>query len=137
MVIDPGMSNVKDILSGKTFERRRSSMDLDTAARDETYSRIYLNTLAPFTSYRSRSYAMSALKMMTGTKNFLNKENKNCQIATFEACQRKRYMEKVRGECNCIPWAVWESMAQKVNAKYRLIVIKLNPGCQLLLSNGL
>ena len=79
-------------------------------------ARIYLNTLSSFSDYRAGSYAMSALKKMTGTDSFLKQTNKlnNCKLETIESCQEKSYLDKVQESCGCIPWALSSAQSSKV-----------------------
>ena len=93
--------------------------ELDTLAEtsnEESSARIYLNTLASFTDFKTGSYAMSVLKKMTGTENFLQLTSKDkfCQTETLEDCQAKRYIEEVKKECGCVPWALSVTLTQQV-----------------------
>ena len=76
--------------------------------QDTNLARIYLHTLSPFTDYRNGSYAMSALKKMTGTKGFLGLPDaeKRCQEETLDECNSQKYFDKVRTECHCTLWAL-------------------------------
>ena len=84
-----------------------SYLNLDPLSHSSRNARIYLNTLASYTGYRAGSYAMSGLKKMTGTKNFLNlpEQFKKCQIESFEDCNVKRYLQEIQTKCKCVPWA--------------------------------
>ena len=77
---------------------------------DGNVARIYLGILSPFTDYRNGSYAMSALKKMTGTDGFLGLPDsaKKCQLETFEECNSRKYVEKISTSCHCTPWALQE-----------------------------
>ena len=86
--------------------------------REEDYSaRIYLTSLASFTANKTGSYAMSVLKKMTATDNFLELpfEEKNCQTEAYEDCQANRYVVEVQKECGCVPWAFNLTVRQKVS----------------------
>ena len=76
-------------------------------AEDEDLSknhnaRILLDTLSPISDSRSGDYALSNFKWMNGTESFmkLSNEEKDCQIESFEDCQR----EKIAKQCGCVPW---------------------------------
>ena len=83
----------------------------------ENNPKIYMNTLASFTAYRSGEYALSGLKRITGTTNFLelSDDAKDCQIETFEECQLKRYMSEILKQCGCVPWALRNANTLKVH----------------------
>jgi hypothetical protein len=91
------------------------SFNLEPESKQNTAAKIYLNTLASFTSFRSGRYAMSVLKKMTGTNNFLGLPvgQKKCQIETFEACWTKMYAESVQSQCGCVPWALSSALSLK------------------------
>ena len=76
--------------------------------KDTNLARIYLHTLSPFTDYRNGSYAMSALKKMTGTDGFLGLPDsaKKCQLETFEECNSRKYVDRIGTSCHCTPWAL-------------------------------
>ena len=61
------------------------------------------------------NFAMSVLKRMTGTDNFLGLPvgQKECQIETFEACLTKSYVKSVQSQCGCIPWALSSALNLK------------------------
>ena len=75
---------------------------------EENVARIHLHTLSPFTDYRNGSYAMSALKKMTGTDGFLGLPDsaKKCQLETFEECNSRKYVDRIGTSCHCTPWAL-------------------------------
>ena len=53
------------------------------------------------------SYALSAVKQITVTEDFmeLDQNQKKCQTKeTFEDCKTKLYLGKLEKECNCIPY---------------------------------
>ena len=84
-------------------------LDSNTPGNEEgVIARIHLGTLSPFTDYRNGSYAMSALKKMTGTKGFLGLPDaqKRCQIEPSDACNTQKFLEKVQTECHCRLWAL-------------------------------
>ena len=70
--------------------------------------KVFVNTLAQYTSYGPGSYAMNTLKKMTGTKSFkqLPHHQKRCMVHNREDCQTQKYLEQVQKECKCMPWAL-------------------------------
>ena len=61
-------------------------------------------------------YALTALKKMTETDNFLKEiyEDKNCRVETLEACQARIYIDRVQEKCGCVPWAISSALLTKV-----------------------
>ena len=92
------------------------SLNLKISGSDESSAKIYLNTLASFSDYRAGSYAMNALKKMTGTTSFLlqTDEQKNCRIETYEDCQAKVFIAKVLESCGCVPWSLGRALDHQV-----------------------
>ena len=76
-------------------------------AEDQSF-KVSIHTLAQFVTFGPRSYGMSTLKRMTGTKNFeqLPDHQKNCQVHNREECQTKKYLDHVQRDCKCIPWSL-------------------------------
>ena len=74
---------------------------------DHTFARIIINTLSPFTDSRNGSYALSALKKMTGTQVFLEIPDnvKECQVEMLEKCNNMKYHEVIQKKCGCVLWA--------------------------------
>ena len=70
--------------------------------------KVFVNTLAQYTSFGPGSYAMNSLKKMTGTKSFkqLPDRQKKCMVHDREECQTQKYLGKVQKECECLPWAL-------------------------------
>ena len=76
--------------------------------------KVFVNTLAQYTSFGPGSYAMNTLKKMTGTKSFkqLPHHQKRCMVHNREECQTQKYLEKVQTECKCIPWVFQNNQVQ-------------------------
>ena len=74
---------------------------------DQSY-KVFIHTLAQYTTFGPGSYSMSALKRMTGTKSFkqLPDHQKKCLVHNREECQTKSYLGQVQKECDCTPWAL-------------------------------
>ena len=109
LILDPGVSE-KIQNKGSIYQEGNTirSLKLKPIGGDSSSARIYLNSLASYSDYRAGSYAMSALKRMTGTPGFLGLpvEETNCQVESFEACQTRGYLESVQAQCGCVPWAL-------------------------------
>ena len=113
IIIDTGLENTDETQSE---DSNANPLVLASSGVDANSGRLYINTLASFTDYRAGSYAMSALKKMTGTDSFLKQTNKlnNCKLETIESCQEKSYLDKVQESCGCIPWALSSAQSSKV-----------------------
>ena len=113
--------------AGKAKAGKRNGLllvlDSDKVAvgkKDTNLARVYLHSLSPFTDYRNGSYAMSALKKMTGTEGFLRLpySAKKCQVETFEDCNRRKYVERVRTHCHCTLWALQDKQEVYINFNF-------------------
>ena len=76
--------------------------------RGEQPFKVFIHTLAQYTTLGPGSYGMSALKSMTGTESFkqLPDYQKKCNIHNREECQTQKYKDHIQRECNCTPWAL-------------------------------
>ena len=115
LLIDPGTQVVKleeEAEEGQRFE----TINLDPLRNEGSSAKIYLNTLGRNSDQRAGSFALAALKRMTGTENFmaLGDEVKQCQIETFEECNARRYLEASLESCGCVPWALSSLVKVKV-----------------------
>ena len=68
--------------------------------------KIFIHTLAQYSTFGPGSYGMSTLKKMTGTKSYnqLPDHQKKCLVHDREECQTEKYLEQVQKECHCVPW---------------------------------
>jgi hypothetical protein len=90
---------------------------LDSVQKEDTNSvKIYLNTLDRFQGNGAGKYAMSSLKRITVTENFMGlpEHVKKCQKETFEQCHAKKYVYRVQSQCGCIPWALRRAVTFEV-----------------------
>ena len=80
---------------------------IDKNARGQVF-KVVVHTLAPYSTFGSGSYRMSTLKKMTGTANFkqLPDHQKKCLVHDRQECQARNYLEQIRKECRCLPWAL-------------------------------
>ena len=92
---------------------------LDFVDHERPLTTIHLNTLARFSVDRPGKYAMTALKKMTGTDAFMSMSNseKECQLETFEECNKERVLAAFESECNCYPWLLANSETVSANMK--------------------
>ena len=113
IIIDEGVQITDETQNKESNENPR---DLAALGVVSDSARIYLNTLSGFTDSRAGSYALTALKKMTGTGSFLKQSDreKKCRIGTLEDCEAKRYIERVQERCSCVPWALSSALASKV-----------------------
>ena len=70
--------------------------------------KVFIHTLAQYTTFGPGSCGLSALKRMTGTESFkqLPNHQKKCVVHNREECQTEKYKDQVQRECNCSPWAL-------------------------------
>ena len=124
-----GLDNGIFILLDSGISEQEENMEIDTLGLEEivtikmepfipidSSARIYLNTLSNVSNYRAGSYAMTALKKMTGTASFLKQtdKEKHCRSQTIEDCQAKSYIDRVQKKCGCVPWALSSALITQV-----------------------
>ena len=70
--------------------------------------KVRVQTLAQYTAFGPGEYAMSSLKMMSGTESFkqLPENQKYCQAQKREDCEREKFFDDVRNNCDCVPWVL-------------------------------
>ena len=117
LILDPSEKETENTEESK---EDITSLNFETVSNEKSSARIYLNTLASFTDYKSGSYGVFSLKKMTGMDNFLElpAEVNQCKIETFEECQAPKYIEEVQRKCGCLPWALSSTLSQKVMSMY-------------------
>ncbi len=69
---------------------------------------IHINTMSRISYSRAGMYALTDLKKMTGTKSFesLPDKTKDCHIESKTDCYIRRYNDKAKRQCGCIPWVL-------------------------------
>ena len=135
ILLDQGGLSSQDIQENKIDIE--DTLDLESSGVDAGSARIYLNTMASFSGYSSGSYALTALKKMTGTHSFLKQtdEEKKCRIETLEECQTANFITTVQEKCGCVPWALSSALVTQVCAPLLLLKFKILPsGFQVLLA---
>ena len=99
-----------------------SDSNWDGNVQNQQSYKVYIHTLAPFTTNKAGSFAMNALKRMTATKNFLELPDikKSCMVHKREDCQTKKYLQQVESNCGCRPWALknYQQKRQVKRLKY-------------------
>ena len=95
---------------------------LDFVNNEKPITTIHMNTLTRFSDYRPGKYAMNALKKITGTEDFMSMSNseKECQLESFEKCNKERVFAAFEKECNCYPWLLADS---EVSADNKMVYI--------------
>ena len=116
MIIDPGQTSKKH---QAIEEQDLNIVNLEPASTSSSV-RVYMDILGTFSDYRPGSFAMYALKKMTGTEGFLTlpKEKKKCQVETFELCQTTNYVKEVHAQCGCVPWSLEKPPNGKVGLQF-------------------
>ena len=93
--------------------------------------KVFVNTLAQYTSFGPGSYAMNSLKKMTGTKSFqkLPESQKKCRVHDREVCQTKNYLEQVQEECKCLPWSLQTDQVKISQKSISMCFLQEIPNC--------
>ena len=104
---------------------------LNTTSSGDQSSKVFINTLAQYTTFGPGSYRMSTLKRMTGTESFkqLPDHQKKCLVHNREECQTKKYLDQVQRECNCTPWPLQGQGQGKDEVKTRSLKLFLFGRC--------
>ena len=81
---------------------------VDSEGNKHKTFKVYIHTLAPFSTYGPGAFAMTTLKSMTGTKSFeeLPNNQKKCAVHNREECQTKKLFSQIKANCSCIPWSL-------------------------------
>ena len=104
-----GLSNgLLLLLDPNPYQLIGKDMKFNGSAVGSQNFKVFIKTLAQYTSYGPGSYAMDTLKKMAGTKSFkqLPNHQKRCMVHDREECQTQKYLEKVHKECECTLWAL-------------------------------
>ena len=128
ILLDSGISEIDQSMEMTTLGAEDIvNMEMEPFSPTESSARIYLNTLSSISDFRAGSYAMTALKKMTGTERFLKQTNmeKNCRSQELEDCQAKGYIDRVWKKCGCVPWALSSALVTKVGHLIAIIRISI------------
>ena len=79
---------------------------------------VYLSTLERFRERKSGTFALSALKKITGTHRFLTLDDavKNCSLLNQDVCQRESFLEQMEAVCGCLPWSLSPALTEQEQA---------------------
>ena len=96
------------LLDSNPYQLNATKKNIEGTKTEGQSSKVFIHTLAQYTTFGSGSYGMSTLKRMTGTDNFkqLPDHQKKCLVHNREKCQTQKYLDQVQRECNCTPWAL-------------------------------
>ena len=78
---------------------------------------------APISVYGEGSYAISAVKEMKVTDEFLGLDvnTRKCQNKElFETCTTRQYLENIREKCNCVPFPLQDFTDPNLVAKFNV-----------------
>ena len=103
----PGARNGLFLLLDPTPYHLATAQKSYKGSRKEEYSfKVFVHSLAQYSTFGSGSYGMTALKKMTGAKSFeqLPDHQKKCLVHNREECQTQKFLNQVVKECKCIPW---------------------------------
>ena len=91
--------------------------------------KVFVSTLAQYTTFGRGSYAMNMLKKMTGTSNFkqLPDHLKKCLVHNREECQTQKYLDKVKKECKCMPWSLQNEQVMRFNTNRNVPLFRSLP----------
>ena len=75
---------------------------------DRELFKVYIHTLAGHTAFGPGAYSMHVLKRMTGKPSFyqMRDSQKECRVHSRERCQTEMYLNQVKSNCGCVPWAL-------------------------------
>ena len=96
------------LLDPNPYQINTTDEKAESSRTEEQSFKVFIHTLEPHTIFGPGSYGMSTLKKMTGTKSFeqLPDRQKKCLVHNREECQTQKYLDQIKGECNCIPWTL-------------------------------
>ena len=96
------------LLDPNPYQLNTTAKNVGDSSTEEQHFRVFIHTLAQYSTFEPGSYGMTTLKRMTGTKSFehLPDHQKQCLVHNRDECQTRKYLDQVQKECNCIPWAL-------------------------------
>ena len=113
------------LLDPNPYPVKSSNGRVKNAKNDQESFKVYIHTLTQHSLFGPGVYSMHILKKMTGTESFrqLQDNKKNCQVHSRELCQTIKFLERVKENCNCVPWL---TAAEKNNSEVSLIINQLS-----------
>lgn len=112
----PGKNNgLFLLLDPHPYHLTTTNKNLDVSRTGEQSFKVFIHSLAQYSTYGPGSYGMSSLKKMSGTKSFeqLPDHQKKCHAHNRDECQTQKYLEQVEKECKCIPWSLGKTQIKK------------------------
>ena len=96
------------LLDPKPYDLKQRDESVGNSIMEDQHFKVYIHTLAQYTTYGPGSSVMSTLKKMTGTTNFkkLPDHQRKCLDHDREKCQTQNYLQQVLNKCKCVPWAL-------------------------------
>ena len=103
------------LLDPNPLEVRSQDKNSKGKRNEQLSFKVYIHTLAQYTAYGPGTYPLGPLKRMTGTESFehLPDQQKRCQVHNIEKCQTKLYLDQVKTNCDCVPWALVSDASSK------------------------
>ena len=103
------------LLDPKPYQLDHTNESAESSYMMDQNFKVFIHTLADYTTFGAGSYAMNMLKKMTGTESFkqLPDYQKKCLVHNREECQTQKYLEQVQKECKCMPWALQTNQVEK------------------------
>ena len=93
------------LLDPSPYQIQDDERGVDAEGNKPQTFKVYIHTLAPFTTYGPGAFAMSTLKSMIGTKSFeeLPNNQKKCAVHNREECQTEKLFSQIKANCSCVP----------------------------------
>ena len=122
-VVDSNIEKALEIVDDEANSLTYKTLSLGKGMKGaRQHAQIHINTLAPFYGEDPGDYAISSLKKMTGTQNFLALSNSECQNEDFVRCKNRNFFDHGKLLCgNCIPW-VLQNMQDKIKVNSELVM---------------
>ena len=118
-----GLTLVIDVNSEKSVTKQSKhsedyqldSLDVrEASANTDSLCWVSIGTLAPFHAYGPGSYALTSVKQIDATDEFLSmsKEKRKCEQENFQNCQERLFNERIK-QCDCVPQSLFPALKQK------------------------
>ena len=94
------------LLDSDPFQLNIANKKSDGFESEGKSFKVFIHTLAQYSTFGSGSYELSSLKRMTGTESFkeLPDNQKECTVLNREECQNQKFLDAVQKNRKCIPW---------------------------------
>ena len=96
------------LLDPNPYDLNNNDINAGGSKVDGQNFKVFIHTLAHYTTFGPGSYAMTMLKKITGTTSFnqLPDHQRECSLHNREVCQTQKFLDHVQKECECMPWAL-------------------------------